>query len=298
MAGRLLCRHSTKLDLRFATAAKSLIKERPRFQVYVERVTVTAHRGAAWRRLATGGFPAAIKCARACCQTPTSIIRWRRPATLVMARMAVDAGAAIDDSNIGNAFWTPVSVMRTKDGREIRFPHLILDRQKPGLIAVNQQGKRFVNEATSYHEFVEAMHKANETTPTIPAWLVCERTSSQVWARLRASGPKAARRGSGRAICAWRHGRGTRERRSCRTSRAQRRAHETRPPHRQRSDSAKAGPHTTVISVTRITSRTLPRPDRNPPFYAVRVFPGDIGTAAAGHRRQDARAGCRQPAHR
>ncbi len=89
-------------------------------------------------------------------------------------RLACEAGAAIETDNIGNAFWTPVSVMRDRDGREIRFPHLILDRQKPGLIAVNQAGRRFVNEATSYHEFVEAMHRAHETEPTIPAYLVCD----------------------------------------------------------------------------------------------------------------------------
>jgi succinate dehydrogenase/fumarate reductase flavoprotein subunit len=88
--------------------------------------------------------------------------------------LALEAGAAIEADNIGNAFWTPVSVMRTAGGREIRFPHLILDRQKPGVIAVNQRGKRFVNEATSYHEFVEAMHHAHETEPSIPAYLVCD----------------------------------------------------------------------------------------------------------------------------
>jgi succinate dehydrogenase/fumarate reductase flavoprotein subunit len=54
------------------------------------------------------------------------------------------------------------------------FPHLIMDRQKPGLMAVNGTGRRFVNEATSYHGFVEGMHRAHETTPSIPAWLVCD----------------------------------------------------------------------------------------------------------------------------
>ncbi|MGN5477838.1 FAD-binding protein [Cupriavidus basilensis] len=37
------------------------------------------------------------------------------------------------------------------------FPHLYLDRAKPGLIAVNKAGKRFVNEGASYHHFVEGM---------------------------------------------------------------------------------------------------------------------------------------------
>lgn len=50
-----------------------------------------------------------------------------------------------------------------------------MDRSKPGLIAVNAAGRRFVNEAISYHDFVLAMHRSHETVPTIPAWLVCDR---------------------------------------------------------------------------------------------------------------------------
>ncbi len=36
-------------------------------------------------------------------------------------------------------------------------------------------GRRFVDEAVSYHEFVVGMHRSHETVPTIPAWLVCDR---------------------------------------------------------------------------------------------------------------------------
>jgi succinate dehydrogenase/fumarate reductase flavoprotein subunit len=55
------------------------------------------------------------------------------------------------------------------------YPHLALDRAKPGLIAVNSAGRRFVDEAVSYHEFVVGMHRSHETVPSIPAWLVCDR---------------------------------------------------------------------------------------------------------------------------
>ena len=61
------------------------------------------------------------------------------------------------------------------DGGRGAYPHLALDRAKPGLIAVNAAGLRFVDEAVSYHEFVVAMHRSNETVPTVPAWLVCDR---------------------------------------------------------------------------------------------------------------------------
>jgi succinate dehydrogenase/fumarate reductase flavoprotein subunit len=50
----------------------------------------------------------------------------------------------------------------------------VLDRAKPGLIAVNSAGRRFVNEAASYHDFVLGMFDSNKTTPSIPAWLVCD----------------------------------------------------------------------------------------------------------------------------
>jgi succinate dehydrogenase/fumarate reductase flavoprotein subunit len=49
-----------------------------------------------------------------------------------------------------------------------------LDRAKPGLIAVNAAGKRFVNEAVSYHDFVLAMFDSHRSTPTVPAYLLCE----------------------------------------------------------------------------------------------------------------------------
>jgi succinate dehydrogenase/fumarate reductase flavoprotein subunit len=66
-------------------------------------------------------------------------------------------GAAFGEA-VGNAaFWMPVSVMQDETG-ETRFPHIVLDRAKPGLIAVNGAGRRFVNEADSYHDFVAGVH--------------------------------------------------------------------------------------------------------------------------------------------
>ena len=48
---------------------------------------------------------------------------------------------------------------RARDGSWGVFPHFI-DRAKPGLIAVLPNGKRFVNEANSYHDFVQALFAA------------------------------------------------------------------------------------------------------------------------------------------
>lgn len=72
--------------------------------------------------------------------------------------LARAAGAAFDDSNVDNAFLTPISSMQLPNGLK-NYPHLLMDRAKPGLIAVNAAGRRFVNEAVSYHEFGRAMHR-------------------------------------------------------------------------------------------------------------------------------------------
>jgi hypothetical protein len=80
-----------------------------------------------------------------------------------------DAG---DDVDRALAFWVPVSTFRRPDGTLAMFPHTVTDRAKPGLIAVDGEGRRFVNEARSYHEFVRAQLRRPDTA--IPAWLVCD----------------------------------------------------------------------------------------------------------------------------
>ena len=90
-------------------------------------------------------------------------------------RIARDAGAAVEDDHVSPMFWSPVSDTGWFKGGRGAYPHLSLDRAKPGLIAVNAAGRRFVNEALSYHEFVSGVHRSHETVPTIPAWLVCDR---------------------------------------------------------------------------------------------------------------------------
>lgn len=66
-------------------------------------------------------------------------------------------GAALGDSHLrDNFYWAPMSSARI-DGRDEVFPHIMLDRARPGIIAVNDRGARFTNEANSYHRFVQAM---------------------------------------------------------------------------------------------------------------------------------------------
>jgi succinate dehydrogenase/fumarate reductase flavoprotein subunit len=81
-------------------------------------------------------------------------------------------GAAVAPERSASGLWTPVSITTRPDGSRGLFPHLVLDRAKPGLIAVNSAGRRFVNEAVSYHDFVLAMFEAHKAAPSIPAWLI------------------------------------------------------------------------------------------------------------------------------
>jgi succinate dehydrogenase/fumarate reductase flavoprotein subunit len=74
------------------------------------------------------------------------------------------------------ALWMPCSVMKQSDGHLSVFPHIMLDRAKPGLLAVDASGRRFVNEANSYHDFVEGMLQSNRSPVSVPAYLICDRS--------------------------------------------------------------------------------------------------------------------------
>jgi succinate dehydrogenase/fumarate reductase flavoprotein subunit len=84
------------------------------------------------------------------------------------------AGARYGTDHHDTAFWSPVSVRARADGTTAVFPHFIFDRGRPGTITVNSHGKRFVNEALSYHPFTQGMFEANETAPSIPAFLITD----------------------------------------------------------------------------------------------------------------------------
>lgn len=91
--------------------------------------------------------------------------------------LALEIGAHFGSGGLSNAFWAPVSVRKRKDGTTAVFPHFLMDRGKPGMIVVNQQGQRFLNETTSYHLFGIAMQQANRDVPSIPAYLVTDQAA-------------------------------------------------------------------------------------------------------------------------
>ncbi|WP_448042133.1 FAD-dependent oxidoreductase [Bradyrhizobium liaoningense] len=90
-------------------------------------------------------------------------------------RLANPAGAALNTDATSAAYWVPASLFRRTDGSRGVFPHMVTDRAKPGVIAVNAAGRRFVNEALSHHEFVLAMLREASGEPDQPFHLICDR---------------------------------------------------------------------------------------------------------------------------
>jgi len=72
-------------------------------------------------------------------------------------RLGEQIGAAVQEDLPNAAAWVPVSRPVWSDGTRGTFPHFV-DRSKPGVIAVTRSGRRFVNEAHSYHDFCQAMY--------------------------------------------------------------------------------------------------------------------------------------------
>ena len=92
--------------------------------------------------------------------------------------LARGLGATYGVGAASHAFWAPVSLRKRADGSQAVFPHFVMDRAKPGMLTVNQAGERFVNESTSYHLFALGMQAAYQTTPSapasVPAYLICD----------------------------------------------------------------------------------------------------------------------------
>lgn len=89
------------------------------------------------------------------------------------ARMAEAVGGVFDATLSNAAAWTPMSLVPRKDGSTGIMPHFI-DRAKPGVIAVDLDGRRFTNEANSYHDVVQAIVAASQGKPENACWLLAD----------------------------------------------------------------------------------------------------------------------------
>ncbi len=123
--------------------------------------------------LATGGFSGSLPCKRQHFKHVNA--GWAHhslpPQTNTGdgAALAATQGARLPELGTAPAAWAPVSLLPKRHGELAPYPHFS-DRGKPGIIAVDPQGERFVNESDSYHVFVAAMLARGVKR----AWLVAD----------------------------------------------------------------------------------------------------------------------------
>lgn len=137
------------------------------------RVVVQARRGVV---LATGGFSHDAALRKELLAFPARAEDWPlAPAgnTGDGLRLGRSAGGTVAADLAQPAAWAPVSRVRWGDGEEGSYAHII-DRAKPGVIAVLRTGERFVDEACSYHDFVAAMREACRHLEEVEAFLICD----------------------------------------------------------------------------------------------------------------------------
>ena len=84
-------------------------------------------------------------------------------------------GARMDQGLSTSAYWTPGSALTVANGRREGVLYGYLDRGRPGIVAVDRHGNRFVNESNSYHDIVLAMWAAGYAEGNF-FHFVCDRT--------------------------------------------------------------------------------------------------------------------------
>lgn len=155
-----------------------------------DELVVHARRGVV---LACGGFPHDVARRRDLLpHAPTGREHWSAAArgnTGDGLRLGESAGGqVVTDGTHGatpgsGAALAPVSLVPRRDGSQAHYPHL-LERAKPGLIAVTPDGRRFTNEANSYYDFVSDLLRspaANQVGGSPSAWLICTHAFIRHW---------------------------------------------------------------------------------------------------------------------
>jgi succinate dehydrogenase/fumarate reductase flavoprotein subunit len=166
------------VDIRFGASVEELIVEGDAVSgVRIREASgsrpILARRGVV---LATGGFSHDAKLRERWFPGGAGLVSATAPGgTGDGLHVAIAAGAGINTRVASPAYWVPASRFRRSDGSEGVFPHTVTDRAKPGVIAVNASGKRFVNEALSYHEFVLAMLRDGNDAANRAFHLICDR---------------------------------------------------------------------------------------------------------------------------
>lgn len=179
IARLLISARQTGVKIAIGMKAVSLLDrhhriEGARFETAEGEMLIKAKRGVV---LATGGFPHDVARRKASFpHTPTGKEHWSVAAPSATGdglRLAEAVGGIVETDLASPAAWCPVSLVPHHDGTTGHFPHII-DRAKPGLIGVLQNGKRFCNEANGYYDYVAAMLAATPGGETPQSWLICD----------------------------------------------------------------------------------------------------------------------------
>ena len=88
-------------------------------------------------------------------------------------RLAESVGGYVETRMVAAAPWMPVSRVSYADGSSGTYPHSY-ERGKPGVIAVTVAGTRFSNESNSYHDVVQALIETQADGQPLSAFLVCD----------------------------------------------------------------------------------------------------------------------------
>ena len=251
-----------------------------------EPVLIRARRGVL---LATGGFERNEEMRRQYQRAPIGT-EWTTGATGNTGdgiRAGQDLGAATE--LMDDAWWGPSILLPGG-------PYFCLaERSLPGCILVNGAGQRFVNESAPYVDAVHAMYHGNTPeNPHIPAWLVFDQRyrDRYVFAglppRKAAPPPLVRRRGGGPR---GQPGRPGRRGRSGRRRPGQDRGQVQR----VRRGGPRRGLRPRRLGLRPLLRRPARWPNPNlaplarPPFYAVRIVPGDLGTKGGLRTDEQAR---------
>jgi succinate dehydrogenase/fumarate reductase flavoprotein subunit len=88
-------------------------------------------------------------------------------------RMALSVGAAL--GNMSEAWWCPaIAVPGEHAGGAPYYRMLFLEYTRPGCLLVDQNGRRFADEAQNYNDLGRALLEFSPTfqLPRVPAWLI------------------------------------------------------------------------------------------------------------------------------
>jgi succinate dehydrogenase/fumarate reductase flavoprotein subunit len=199
-------------------------------------------------------------------------------------RLAQSVGGVMETAVSNPAGWVPVSRVPRRDGSYGLFPHFV-DRAKPGVIAVTQRGQRFTNEAAVYHDFVQGMFRAAPNGGPVTAYLVCDHRALRryglgavkpspvpIWHRLRSGYLRRAHTidGLGRAL-------GMEPAILRETIESYNRDAALGRDTRHGKGSTR---HNRYMGDPEWQPNPCNAPLQTPPFYAVAIEPGDLGTFA------------------